>query len=144
MECTLITHRSPAYDEMVALRMDLLRRPLGLAYTPDQLESEKEDILVGAYENGQLAGCCVLTHRTETTIQLRQMAVRQDLQSKGVGRSIIAFSEATARQRGYKVLMMHARNVALAFYKKCGYHVVGSEFMEVGIPHHHMEKTLAD
>lgn len=127
---------------MVALRMELLRRPLGLSFTQEQLEKEKADILVGAFEDDTIVGCCVLTRHDPNTLQLRQMAVRQDTQHTGTGRRILAFAETWAREKGYAMMMMHAREVALGFYKKCGYAVKGDEFMEVTIPHYYMEKRL--
>lgn len=142
MELKLIGHGSPEYNEMVELRMELLRRPLGLSFTEDQLADETDDLLVCAFENGQLIGCCVLTQYKTDIMQLRQMAVRHDIQSRGVGRKIVAFAERLTKQNGYRVLMMHARNTALDFYKKCGYKLKGNEFIEVGIPHHYMEKRV--
>lgn len=142
MELVIIEHHSPLYDEMVTLRMEVLRRPLGLSFTDEQLEKEKNDILVGAMDNGQLIGCCVLTPHDAGIIQLRQMAVYPGLQQKGTGRAIIAYAEKTAREKGYRTLMMHARDTALGFYEKSGYRIKGEGFMEVTIPHHHMEKKL--
>lgn len=142
MELVILEHGTPLYEQMVALRMEILRRPLGLSFTAEQLDREKNDILVGAVEHQQLIGCCVLTPHDPATIQLRQMAVRQDIQQKSIGRSIITFAEETARAKGYKTMMMHARNTALGFYEKCGYRVKGDEFTEVSIPHHYMEKQL--
>jgi predicted GNAT family N-acyltransferase len=52
------------------------------------------------------------------------------------------FAENVARDRGYKVLHMHARKSAVGFYKKLGYEVVGDEFEEVTIPHYEMQKNL--
>jgi N-acetylglutamate synthase-like GNAT family acetyltransferase len=142
MQVTLIKHESEAYSQMIGLRMELLRRPLGLSFTEEQLAGEKEDWLIGAFENNELIGCCVLTHYDASIIQLRQMAVRQDIQASGIGRRIVAYAEELARKIGYAALMMHARNTALGFYKKCGYEIRGNEFMEVTVPHHYMEKKL--
>lgn len=142
MEIALIHHGSSAYHEMTELRMEILRRPLGLSFTPGQLAEENKDWLVGAYEERQLMACCVLTHHNASTLQLRQMAVRQDMQSKGYGRKLLHFSEQLAKENGYRILMMHARKVATPFYEKCGYKINGNEFTEVGIPHYLMQKEL--
>jgi hypothetical protein len=37
MMVTTITFGTPEYDEAVALRYEILRRPLGLHFTPEQL-----------------------------------------------------------------------------------------------------------
>jgi len=142
MEINILEHGSPAWQQMVDLRMEILRLPLGLTFTAKQLENEKNDILIGAFENDRIIGCCILTPHDSGTIQLRQMAVKQDTQHKGIGRQIIAFAEKTALEKGYQVLMMHARDTALEFYRKCGYETEGGQFIEVTVPHHCMKKKL--
>lgn len=142
MQLKPIRQGTAEYDQMIELRMELLRRPLGLSFTREQLDAEKDDILIGAFENEEITGCCVLTPHDAATIQLRQMAVKKNVQTKGIGRSMVAFAEKIAKERGYTILMMHARNTALGFYKKCGYEIKGHEFIEVTVPHHYMEKKL--
>lgn len=142
MEIRLIEHGGEEYLHMVNIRMELLRRPIGLSFSEEQLADEKDDMLVAAFQKNELIGCCVLTHYKTNALQLRQMAVRQDVQSRGMGRKIVAFAEKLAKQKGYRFLVMHARNTALGFYKNCGYKIAGNEFIEVGLPHYYMEKKL--
>lgn len=131
---------------MVALRDTVLRKPLGLIFTPAYLQQEINDWLIGCYtlENGdeKLAGCCIMTPLDAKTVQLRQMAVEPALQGKGVGRDIISFAEQQAKANGFETLVMHARKTATGFYEKLGYEIHGDEFSEVGIPHHEMKKKL--
>jgi GNAT superfamily N-acetyltransferase len=75
-------------------------------------------------------------------VRLRQMAVPNNMQGKGVGRALMIFAENIARDLGYKRLSMHARKTALGFYQKLGYSVISPEFEEVTIPHYIMEKVL--
>jgi ribosomal protein S18 acetylase RimI-like enzyme len=70
------------------------------------------------------------------------MAVLSGLQRRGIGRVIMNFAENVARDKGYKVLHMHARKSAVGFYQKLGYEIVGEEFEEVTIPHYEMQKAL--
>ncbi len=142
MALKIIEHGSAEYQKMISLRDNVLRKPLGLIFTPDELESEKENILIGAFEDDDILGCCMLVEENSRIIRLRQMAVLNNLQGKGVGRAIMNFAENIARDRGYKVLSMHARKNAIGFYEKMGYHVTGDEFTEVTIPHLLMEKNL--
>ena len=46
------------------------------------------------------------------------------------------------KEKGYKIVMIHARDVVIPFYLKCGYRIADEGFEEVGIPHHKMEKQL--
>lgn len=127
---------------MVSLRNEILRKPLGLSFDEEELEKEKEDILMGAFEDDRLLGCCLLTRMDPATVRLRQMAVPNNMQGKGVGRALMIFAENIARDLGYKKLCMHARKTAVGFYEKLGYSISGNEFEEVTIPHYIMEKAL--
>jgi GNAT superfamily N-acetyltransferase len=142
MALKIIDHNSAEYRKMVQLRYDILRKPLGLQFQPEELEKEKEDILIGAFEEEQILGCCLLTKTEPQTVRLRQMAVSGSLQGKGIGRQMMQFAEDVARDYGYRRITMHARNSAIGFYEKLGYEVRGNEFLEVTVPHHVMEKKL--
>ena len=142
MALKLIDHGSPEYQQMVQLRNDILRKPLGLYFTPEELEKEKEEILIAAYEEEKMLGCCMLVKVNPTTVRLRQMAVLNNLQGKGIGRALMQFAENIARDRGFKTITMHARKTATGFYEKLGYEVTGEEFEEVNLPHYIMSKDL--
>ena len=77
-----------------------------------------------------------------TCVRLRQMAVLNNLQGKGIGRALMQFAENIARDLGYQRITMHARKTAAGFYQKQGYQLSGEEFEEVTIPHYVMEKFL--
>jgi ribosomal protein S18 acetylase RimI-like enzyme len=142
MALKIIDHGSKEYQQMVQLRNDLLRKPLGLSITAEELEKEKEEILIGAFEDDKMLGCCMLIRSDNRTVRLRQMAVLNNLQGKGIGRALMQFAENIARDRGFRKITMHARTTAIGFYEKLGYYVSGSEFEEVTIPHFIMEKML--
>ena len=137
-----IDHGSTEYHKMVKLRDEILRKPLGLGFSDEELVAEKNDILIGAFEDGKILGCCLLTKEAPDTVRLRQMAVRSKQQGKGIGHSVMMFAETLARDRGFKKLIMHARDTAVGFYEKHGYTIKGPQFIEVSVPHHVMEKRL--
>ncbi len=142
MALRMIDHGTKEYQQMVNLRNEILRKPLGLYFSADELEREKDDILMGAFEDDRLLGCCLLTRMEDGTIRLRQMAVPNNMQGKGVGRALMIFAENIARDLSYKKLCMHARKTATGFYEKLGYTIAGDEFEEVTLPHYIMEKAL--
>lgn len=133
---------TPAYEQMIALRMKVLLDPIGIPRTYIDPQKEAADLLIGAYENGQLVGCCILTILSDNMVQLRQMAVDTCLQNQGIGAALLYFAEGAARQSGFHRLVLHARDTVLWFYAKCGYRIAGEPFSEVGIGHHKMEKEL--
>jgi predicted GNAT family N-acyltransferase len=142
MALKIIDHGSEQYKQMLKLRDDILRKPLGLNFTKEELEKEKDYLLIGAYEDDKMLACCMLVEENSKTVRLRQMAVLNDLQGKGIGKALMIFAENLARDRGYKKITMHARKIATGFYEKMGYVKVGPEFQEITIPHYLMEKKL--
>ncbi len=137
-----IDHGTKEYQQMVQLRKLILRQPLGLSFTKEELDKEKDNILIAAFDEDEMLGCCMLTKIDDNTLQLRQMAVNNNLQGKGIGASIMSFAENLSRDRGYKKLIMHARKTATGFYEKFGFKVKGAEFLELNLPHHVMEKKI--
>jgi len=143
MTIKTIEHNSPEYEQMIALRVEALLSPIGVPPHYIVPENEKDDFLIAAFEKNKIVGCCILTPKEKGVIQLRQMAVHPSQQGKRIGAAIIAFAEEVAKQNGFALLIMHARNPVIDFYKKCGYEISGAEFFEVGIGHHKMQKQLA-
>lgn len=142
MHIQVIEHGTPAYEKMIHLRISVLLNPIGVPASYINPEKEADDILIGAFEQEDIIGCCVLTKVDEYTVQLRQMAVDTLAQGTGIGAGIVDFAETTAKEKGFNILMMHARDAVIPFYEKCGYQIADDGFTEVGIPHHKMEKQL--
>jgi len=142
MALKIIDYGTKEYQQMVKMRLEILRKPLGLQFTQEELEKEKDEVMMGAFEDDKMLGCCMLIKEPGNTLRLRQMAVLNNVQGKGIGRALMNFAENIARDMGYKKLTMHARKTAAGFYEKQGYQVAGDEFLEVTIPHYVMEKEL--
>lgn len=142
MDIRIIQHESQDYEQMIALRVSQLLQPIGVSASYIKRENEKTDFLIGAFEKDEIIGCCILTPKDNGVIQLRQMAVRSDYRGKGTGAAIIEFAEQVARENNFSVLIMHARDPVIDFYKKCGYEIYDDPFFEVGIGHHKMRKQL--
>lgn len=140
----IIEYNSGEYLQMVDLRYEVLRKPLKLTFTPEDLEKDKQDLLlISRYSlEGKITGCCILTPLNEHTIQLRQMAVADFMRGKGLGSELLNYAETTASERMFSYIYLHARETAVDFYKKNGYTIEGDRFIEVGIPHFEMIKKL--
>jgi predicted GNAT family N-acyltransferase len=137
-----ILYGSPDYHRIVELRSEVLRMPLGLTFTQEELMEERNDLFLAAIEKETASACCILTRENTEEVRLRQMAVKPGLQRKGIGRSLLQFAESIARERGYHTLSMHARLSAREFYENQGYEAYGDTFEEVSIPHIRMKKKL--
>lgn len=137
-----IQHGTADYEETVALRNDILRRPLGLTFTAEALAGEANEVHIACYYNNDLVGCLILVPRENGELKMRQVAVSESFQGKGVGKAMVDFSEDFARKNNFSIITMHARETAIPFYLKLGYEIVGDKFEEVTIPHYKMQKQV--
>lgn len=134
------------YAAELELRFRVLREPLGMTRADVKFERELAwtHFVAHASIGGEerLVGCVLSSREGADVVQLRQMAVSRELQLGGVGRLLVEVLEARARDERIRLVTMHAREVAVGFYEKLGYAIVGERFVEVGIPHFVMQKAL--
>jgi predicted GNAT family N-acyltransferase len=136
-----ISFGTEEYARECRLREEVLRRPLGLSLTDEDLSRERNQLHFGLFEpNGELVGCVVAVPLSQTDARIRQMAVTPSFQGKGLGRRIMVELEKALAARGFSHFVLDARTSAAGFYEKVGYTVVGDEFMEVTVPHVRMVK----
>jgi N-acetylglutamate synthase-like GNAT family acetyltransferase len=138
-----ITVRDAAYEKEKELRSAVLRKPLGLELSKEDIKDDaNRDHLVAIDSLGRVVGC-VLMSKEGDAARIRQMAVAESVQHQGIGRALIQRMEKIAIQMECKKATMHARCLAQGFYEKLGYKVISSVFLELEIPHVVMEKTLS-
>lgn len=142
MSCRVIDHHSPDYFRAVQLRREVLRFPLGMDYTPEQLAKEDDSTHFILELDGNVVASAMATRYDDRTVKVRQVAVDPAMQGKGLGREIMFFAEDWARSQGYTEAMLHARQVAVDFYLRIGYEIFDEPFEEVGIPHRKMRKHI--
>jgi GNAT superfamily N-acetyltransferase len=140
--CREFPFGSSDYQAALTLREEVLRIPLGIMWTPEELQDEITCMHLGCFLGDRLVGCLVLKPLDTTTIKMRQVAIAPDLQRRGVGSALVAFAEQVARTAGYSRMTAHAREPAVPFYRKHGYTVEGDRFSEVTIPHYAIAKDL--
>jgi predicted N-acetyltransferase YhbS len=133
---------SPLYLDALELREAILRRPLGLSVSDEELEDDRHRTHFCAVEDGKVTGCVSLRPLDDGGLQLKQMAVLEEKRLEGIGAALVARAEAWARDRGIGEMMMHARIGAEGFYARLGYEPEGPIFEENTIPHILMKKKL--
>jgi predicted GNAT family N-acyltransferase len=138
-----IDFATPAFDEALALRNDILRVPLDLEFETKDILTEWDSHHMGLYDQYQtLQACLTLLPLNKQEVKMRQVAVAQAQQGKGLGKTLVVASESFSKTCKFKKIVLHARKSAVPFYKKLGYKVLGKMFKEVGIPHFKMYKNL--
>lgn len=84
----------------------------------------------------------VATGRLLPDGHIGRMAVLSKWRKRGIGRAVLLELLSIARARGDDVAILHAQTHAIDFYRRAGFAVSSSEFMEAGIPHVEMRMQL--
>lgn len=133
---------SDAYKACCQMRLEVLRVPLGLVLSEQDVAGEDKQVHLAAYEGETLCGLIIFKPLGGALVKFRQMAVAPTHQGKGIGAEIIQFSERFARAKQWSHVELNARVYAKGFYERLGYRAEGDEFTEVTIPTVKMVKTL--
>ena len=142
-----LLNRQAAIGEILPLRHAILRPGLPLESAAFDGDRDPLTAHFGVFD-GQACVACVsympTTFDGEDAWQLRGMAVRADMQRKGLGRAMLAFAhDQLARRPGRRLLWCNARIVAAPFYQRLGWTIVSGVFdvPTVG-PHYRMTARL--
>lgn len=139
-----IKYNSHEYWDAVDLRNKILRLPLGITFDKEELLREKSDIHIACFENDVIIGTLILTPIDNNIVRMRQVAVTEEYQGKGIGSKIVQFAEKIAVENKFLKIILSARSTALSFYKKNGYQALGNEYMgeKIKLPHFEMVKYI--
>ena len=115
-------------------------------FSGDDLETT---IHLGLYLDNTLAGVATFLKQDNTIFnttlqyQLRGMAVLKKHQGKRLGEALLKHGETLLKKKGATLLWFNARVIAVPFYKRNGYTIIGDSFEipKVGT-HFVMYKTL--
>ena len=132
----LVAHGDDDYVACVKLREDILRIPLGLTFTEEEMAAENGQIHVAGIDvDGVVCATCALVPKDGETLKMQRVAVAEGRQGQGLGGGLASFCHSFAREKGYAQIVAHARHTAVPFYLKHGYVTQGEPFDEQGIPH---------
>ena len=146
-----IEHRSAAFWKAVELRQEVLRRPLSLTLTVEEILLEGPPQAhfglfgIGDSETaGPILACASVIPQPDGSVKIRQVAVAEAWQGQGLGNILMQSIESDLRYLGeFHTIQLHARQNVQGFYEKLGYEVIGEPFEEIGIPHVLMVKRVA-
>ena len=132
---------SSVYKDALALRKEVFIMEQGVS-----LELEVAGEKGPLYFTGYLDELPVATARAfeeePGVSHIHRVAVKKEHRGQGLASELLNGIEVSARDHKINTLTLGAQDQAQAFYKKLGYQVVGEGFMEAGIAHHRMDKSL--
>jgi predicted GNAT family N-acyltransferase len=71
-----------------------------------------------------------------------RIAVHKACRGQGVGTRMVEYLTEVARERGFSEIYLHSQAQAAEFYTRLGFEARGETFMEAGIEHVLMVRTL--
>lgn len=141
LSITTIIYDTEAYWKVLRMRELVLRLPLGLRYSAEDIKKEESESIFAFSRDNQIAASCQFIISGHTA-KMRQVATAWAFQGQGIGRDLYLYCEEKLKKQGITEIYCHARKTAVPFYQKLKFAIVSEEFEEVGIPHVKMKKEL--
>lgn len=130
--------------ETYTVRQPVLRPGLPLTSCVFPGDDDSTTVHFGIYEKDSLMGIVSVFENPnalfseEKQFQIRGMAILPEHQKKGLGEKLIKKAEEYVNNKGGELLWFNAREVAVGFYKKSGYHTIGNPFDIEGVGIHYV------
>jgi GNAT superfamily N-acetyltransferase len=142
-----IEFRLASIEEILDLRAEVIIA--GTDRDSPDFDGDRDDTTrhFGAFDGDRNIGCLSFMlneWKGEPAWQLRGMATHPDFSRQGIGRRLLAFSDAyLTRESGIRLFWCNARKSAVGFYQKQGWVLESEEFAIPGVgPHFRMSKVL--
>jgi predicted GNAT family N-acyltransferase len=100
------------------------------------------DHVVAFDDSGRCVGTGRVVRVDARTAQIGRMAVAAEVRKHGVGALILEALERMARMRGITELTVNSQLPAESFYRNRGFSRVAEPFLDQGVPHVVMRKTI--
>lgn len=106
----------------------------------DDLEEQSHHVVL--YQDDQPLGTARIYHQGDGVYKIQRVAVLNAQRGHGLGAQLMQACEQKIQQLQGTKMTLGAQLQALPFYEKLGYIVEGPEFMDAGIPHRTVTKTV--
>jgi predicted GNAT family N-acyltransferase len=129
-------------DAALELRRQVFVDEQDVSLAADRDGRDGEAVHLVAVHRGRVVGTCRLLPDGEA-IRLGRMVVEPALRGAGLGARLLELADAMSLELGGRRILLHAQVPSRGVYDRAGYAQRGEPFVEEGIEHVTMEKTLA-
>ncbi len=126
--------------EAIEIRNEVFVEEQGFKEEFDSFDETATHIV--GFINSKSVATSRIIQNLDGSFLIGRIAVRKDYRKKGLGAEIIEFSEKLIKEKGGKIIYIHAQLQAKGFYEKLGYFPFGDEDEDEGCPHQMMKKVL--
>ena len=130
-------------EQTYAIRLEILRKGINKPYQFDG-DFDQETFHLGAFVENELVGVSTFVKNNSNLFsevnqyQLRGMATLHKVRGKGVGVKLLNTSIGELKKMKTTILWCNAREVALGFYSKLNFKIIGEKFMVDQIGNHYL------
>ena len=122
-----IEHGSPQYQATVDLRDTVLRKPLGLRFSAEELKAENDCRHVACYHGDRLVGCLVLQPVGGGDVRMKQVAVVPELQGQGIGTALVPYARRWLGRLDFAAWSSTRGKRRFLFTRSWGTHELGGD-----------------
>ncbi len=134
----------PDLDAGYALRRDVFETEQNIPRPLDRDPYDySADHVVAFDDGGQCVGTGRIVRMDARTAQVGRMAVAKDQRKRGIGALVLEALERMAAMRGLTDLVVASQLPAESFYRNRGFVRQGEVFLDQGVPHVMMKKTIS-
>ncbi|ALS00944.1 hypothetical protein ATZ33_06040 [Enterococcus silesiacus] len=126
----IVNWNSEEYWAGIKLRNQLLKTSAGKAWINDLPLNEKKDIHMAAMIDGRVVGTLLLSMKTQTAAQIKQVAIDESYQGFGLGKKLLESAERIAELMNFQSVFLTGRKQAWGFYDHFGYQSVGCAYSD--------------
>ncbi len=133
------------YNDYYRIRYEILRKPWNQPEKSTKDDTESTSIhLLAKDDSGKPVATGRMQFNSDEEAQIRSMAVIDEYQGKGIGALLIDHLEKIAHEKRIRRIVLDARENAVQFYLRNGYHIVEPSYLLFGeIKHFKMQKDLS-
>jgi predicted GNAT family N-acyltransferase len=135
-------HGDREVRDLLELRHDVFCNEQGVPENEEADGRDPEALHLVALVDGVVVGTCRVL-MVGSTAQFSRLAILASMRRRGIATALLDVAEAETRAAGGRRLVLHAQTYARELYERAGYRVRAPVFVEAGIEHVAMEKTLA-
>ncbi|MFC1874170.1 GNAT family N-acetyltransferase [Chloroflexota bacterium] len=140
--CCRFINTDVALQSAFKIRRTVFTDEQGISESQDIDGNDSSALHILAEHNGKILGTARLRFTVDKQAKLERMAVLKPQRGTGIGKGIVSFVETECQSRGIENITLNAQYSVIDFYKACGFREVGLSFLEAGIKHIRMDKTL--
>ena len=141
---------SLSLNEILPLRVAVLRKGTPATHCTYPEDDYADAVHFGIMRDGHVVATSTWFNKQcplivdGAAVQLKGMAVAENLHGHGLGEQLIDAGIGLAQDRGAELVWARARDSALGFYVKCDFVAMGDGFIDepTGMPHHIVVRHL--